>query len=293
MRSDVVVVATPGRLPRIECRGGVAARHTETDTVHLVSAAATPLGGDVIAIRLVVEPGARLRLRSAAASVVLPGPGTRTSHSCWTIEVAGELDVDLEPTIVAADARHLSEVRVQLAEAAQLRIRERVQIGRTDQRGCLFPWPPALNRHVKFPAHMDGTSPERKMSVSLLRPFLRYKARLAVCVLGQRRRPHDQKRYVQQVLFHTILPDKFRQGTHRGKGADAHFLCFDLYTVILLKHKDEFQNVNRVDPQIPSYKLVIVADIRWSDIQQGQGIDDLDFHFLNKCFHVFYLFQLE
>ena len=134
MRSDVIVVATPGRLPRIECRGGVAARHTEADTVHLVSAAATPLGGDVIAIRLVVEPGARLRLRSAAASVALPGPGTRTSHSCWMIEVAGELDVDLEPTIVAADARHLSEVRVQLAEAARLRIRERVQIGRTAER---------------------------------------------------------------------------------------------------------------------------------------------------------------
>jgi len=134
MRSDVVVVATPGRLPHIECRGGLAARRTEPDTVHLVSAAATPLGGDVIAIRLVVEPGARLRLRSAAAGVVLPGPGTRESHSCWTIEVAGELDVDLEPTIVAADARHLSEVRVELAEDARLRIRERVQIGRTDER---------------------------------------------------------------------------------------------------------------------------------------------------------------
>ena len=134
MRSDVLVVATPGRVPRIECHGGVAARRTEADTVHLVSAAATPLGGDVIAIRLVVEPGARLRLRSAAASVVLPGPGIRKSHSCWMIEVAGELDVDLEPTIVAADARHLSELRVQLTEAAQLRIRERVQIGRTDER---------------------------------------------------------------------------------------------------------------------------------------------------------------
>jgi urease accessory protein len=134
MRSDVVVVAAPGRLPRIECRGGVAARHTETDTVHLVSAAATPLGGDVIAIRLVVEPGARLRLRSAAASVVLPGAQTRESHSCWTVAVAGELDVDLEPTIVAADARHVSEVRVQLAEAGRLRIRERVQVGRTEER---------------------------------------------------------------------------------------------------------------------------------------------------------------
>lgn len=134
MHSEVVVVAEPGRLPRIECRGGVAARYTETDTVHLVSAAATPLGGDTIAIRLVVEPGARLRLRSAAATVVLPGAATRESRACWSIEVGGELDLDPEPTVVAADSRHLTHVRVQLADTARLRIRERVQIGRTGER---------------------------------------------------------------------------------------------------------------------------------------------------------------
>jgi urease accessory protein len=134
MRSDVLVVAQPGRLPRIECRGALAARHTETDTVHLVSAAATPLGGDIIAIRLIVEPGARLRLRSAAATMALPGATTTQSHAHWHIEAAGELDVDPEPTIVAADARHLSEVTVCLADAATLRIRERVQIGRSGER---------------------------------------------------------------------------------------------------------------------------------------------------------------
>ena len=32
--------------------GGLAARDTEPDTVHLVSAAATPLGGDTIALRV-------------------------------------------------------------------------------------------------------------------------------------------------------------------------------------------------------------------------------------------------
>jgi urease accessory protein len=134
MRSDVLVVAAAGRLPRIECRGALAARHTEPDTVHLVSAAATPLGGDVIAIRLVVEPGARLRLRSAAATVALPGAASTQSWACWSIETAGELDVDPEPTIVAAAARHVSELKVCLADNARLRIRERVQIGRTGER---------------------------------------------------------------------------------------------------------------------------------------------------------------
>ena len=43
MRSDVLLVAYRDRLPRIECRGAVAARRTEPYTVHLVSAAATPV----------------------------------------------------------------------------------------------------------------------------------------------------------------------------------------------------------------------------------------------------------
>ena len=77
MHSDVLIVARPGRQPRIECAGGVAARATEPDTVHLVSAAATPLGGDTIALRVIVEPGARLRVRSAAATVTLPGRSHR------------------------------------------------------------------------------------------------------------------------------------------------------------------------------------------------------------------------
>jgi len=134
MHSEVVIVAAPGRSPRIDCRGGVAARCTEPDTVYLVSAAATPLGGDTIAIRLVVSPGARLRLRSAAASLALPGADTPESRTCWDIEVGGELDVDPEPTVVAADARHLTNVRIRLAGDARLRIRERVQIGRTGEQ---------------------------------------------------------------------------------------------------------------------------------------------------------------
>ena len=57
MHSDVLIVARPARQPRIECAGGVAARATEPNTVHLVSTAATPLGGDTIALRVVVERG--------------------------------------------------------------------------------------------------------------------------------------------------------------------------------------------------------------------------------------------
>lgn len=104
------------------------------ETVHLVSAAATPLGGDTIDIRVIAEWGARLRLRSAAATVALPGASTPTSHARWEIEVTGSLDVDLEPTVIAAAARHVSRVALFLHDDAQVRFRERVQIGRCNER---------------------------------------------------------------------------------------------------------------------------------------------------------------
>ena len=132
MRSDVVV--GPHRSPRIECSGGLAARRTEADTVHLVSAAATPLGGDSIRIRLVVEPGARLKLRTVAATVVLPGPNTLEAHAIWTLEVGGELDLDPQPTVVAATSRHYVATRLEVADGADVRIVERVQIGRSGER---------------------------------------------------------------------------------------------------------------------------------------------------------------
>ena len=134
LRSEVVIVASPDRRPRIQCSGGLAARRTEPDTVHLVSAAATPLGGDAIHVRLVVEPGARLRLRSAAATVTLPGSATLESHGIWTLEVAGDLDVDPQPTVVAANARHFTTTRLQLTNSGRVRLRERIQIGRSNER---------------------------------------------------------------------------------------------------------------------------------------------------------------
>ena len=112
----------------------LAARNTEPDTVHLVSAAATPLGGDTIALRVIVEPGARLRVRSAAATVTLPGCATTKSNVHWHPEVAGDLDLDPEPTVVAGGSRHASSSRLSVSGAGRVRLRERIQIGRTNER---------------------------------------------------------------------------------------------------------------------------------------------------------------
>jgi urease accessory protein len=134
MRSDVLIVARRDRRPRIESTGGLAARETESDTVHLVSTAATPLGGDSVRVRIVVEPGARLRVRTVAATVTLPGASTHESHAIWDLEVAGELDLDPEPTVVAAASRHLTSTRLALDGAGRARLRERIQIGRSGER---------------------------------------------------------------------------------------------------------------------------------------------------------------
>jgi urease accessory protein len=134
MRSDVLIVACAGRRPRIECTGGLAARLTEPDTVHLVSAAATPLGGDAVHVRVVVEAGARLRVRTAAATVTLPGLTTPESQAFWVLEIAGDVDVDPQPTVVAATSRHFTSTRLALARDGRLRLRERIQIGRSAER---------------------------------------------------------------------------------------------------------------------------------------------------------------
>jgi len=128
------VVARPGRLPHIRCRGALAVRLTGPDTVHLVSTAANPIGGDTTSIRVVVEADAQLRVRTTAASIVLPGRDDPESHVRWELDVDGGLDLDPEPTVIAAHSRHFSDARVQVGGSARIRIRERVQIGRSGER---------------------------------------------------------------------------------------------------------------------------------------------------------------
>jgi urease accessory protein len=148
MHSDVLIAAHPGRPATIQCRGALAARRTGRDTVHLVSAAAGPLGGDTIDFRVTVEPGARLRLCSVAATIVLPGTDGFASRVSWTIDVAGDLDLDPQPTLIAGAASHTSQMRVQLTDTATVRIYERVQIGRSGEREGF--WSGALH------ADLDG-----------------------------------------------------------------------------------------------------------------------------------------
>ncbi|MEV2222339.1 urease accessory protein UreD [Nocardia vinacea] len=133
MRTEVRIVAAVGTLPEIHASGGLAARRTGPDTVHLIGTAATPLGGDELDIEIVVGGGARLVVRSVAATIALPSTRTPLSSAHWHFDVAGELDFDPEPTIVAGGAHHHTVTEVRLTPDARLRLRERVQIGRTGE----------------------------------------------------------------------------------------------------------------------------------------------------------------
>ena len=136
MRTLVEVVArcdSRGRtvLPVVRASGQLAVRRTGPTTVHLVATAFGPLGGDDAEIRLVVEAGARLSVRSVAAAVVLPARGeSPPSRQVVHAEVAGVLDLAPEPTVVTARAVHLAELRAEVAETGELTATEQVLLGR-------------------------------------------------------------------------------------------------------------------------------------------------------------------
>jgi urease accessory protein len=136
VRTLVEVVARRGPagrtvLPVVRAGGQYAVRRTGPGTVHLVATAFGPLGGDDGTIRLVVEEGARLCVRSVAAAVALPSrDAARPSVQRVAATVAGELDLAPEPTVVAARAHHVAELEAELAPDGVLTATEQVLLGR-------------------------------------------------------------------------------------------------------------------------------------------------------------------
>jgi urease accessory protein len=139
VRTLVEVVARRGPagrtvLPVVRAGGQYAVRRTGPGTVHLVATAFGPLGGDDVTIRLVVEEGARLCVRSVAAAVALPcRDAAQPSVQRIAATVAGELDLAPEPTVVAARAHHVAELEAELAPDGVLTAAEQVLLGRRDE----------------------------------------------------------------------------------------------------------------------------------------------------------------
>lgn len=103
------------------------------DGLYLVGSGAGPIGGDHLTLDLSVEAGAALVVRSAAASMVLPGARGAPSSLTVRAKVTGSLRWLPEPTVAVAGCDHRATVRIDLGRDASLVWREEVILGRHDE----------------------------------------------------------------------------------------------------------------------------------------------------------------
>lgn len=116
--------------------------------VFLVSAAAHPVGGDQLFVRVDVGPGAHVVVRSAAAMLLWPGPAGESSSLRYEVSVGagGSVDVAPEPTVVVRGCHHRNEVVVDLEGDATLRWREEIVLGRVGEEPGLLESTLRVNR---------------------------------------------------------------------------------------------------------------------------------------------------
>lgn len=140
MRAHAVVVAAPGRRA-----GEVRYRTLRSDPplllrptpagLHLVGGAAGPLGGDELDLEIHVAAGADLRVRSAAASLVLPGSGISDVRVRATVAEGASLDWAPEPTVSVVGSRHRQRSDVHVEAGGVVRWTETLVLGRTGEPG--------------------------------------------------------------------------------------------------------------------------------------------------------------
>ncbi len=109
-------------------------RQTGEAAVHLVSTAAGPLGGDDLALDLVVAAGTTLEVGSVASTLVLPGRGESSMLITAVVGEGATLRFTPEPTVLAAGCFHRMSVRLKLAPGARVLWREEIVFGRYGER---------------------------------------------------------------------------------------------------------------------------------------------------------------
>jgi urease accessory protein len=137
--AEIAAVAGTGgvtRLPVLASQVPLVLRRTP-EAVYVVGGAAGPIGGDELDLRISVGAGAFLRVRTAAASIALPGPDGLESVLRVTIDVeaGARLEYLPEPVVASAGARHATIIRVTLAEGASLLLRDELLLGRYGETG--------------------------------------------------------------------------------------------------------------------------------------------------------------
>lgn len=137
-RAAVVAERGPGgrtRLSRLRSDGPLALRESG-GAVYLVGAGAGPLGGDDLELTVDVGAGACLDIRSAAASLVLPGRRPAVSRLTVRARVGAgaRLVFAPEPAIAVAGCDHRAFADVGLGEGAELVWQEEIVLGRHGER---------------------------------------------------------------------------------------------------------------------------------------------------------------
>ncbi|MBF8188405.1 urease accessory protein UreD [Nonomuraea sp. K274] len=105
-------------------------RQTGPYTVHLISTAAGPLGGDRLALDLDIAPRTTLEVASVAATLVLPGDGESEMLVTARVGAGATLRFGPEPTVLAAGCHHRLLVRLTLESDATVFWREEIVFGR-------------------------------------------------------------------------------------------------------------------------------------------------------------------
>ncbi|MEI5102451.1 urease accessory protein UreD [Streptomyces sp. PmtG] len=132
-------------LPVLEGEGALALRRVRATGpaahVLLVGAMSGPLGGDHLTVEAAAQPGARLRVGSAAATIALPGQDRRPARYDVRLTVAEDAELHWLPEqlISVRDSELHVTTRVDVAAGGRLTLREEQVLGRTAE-------PPGLLR---------------------------------------------------------------------------------------------------------------------------------------------------
>lgn len=142
MRAVARVIAAPPaaggvatRLRLVESAPPLAIRRTGPREIALLSTAAFPVGGDDLALDIVVEPGAELIVRSVAAAIAHPGAGGEESRLAVALTVAagGTLAWAPAPLVAARGCRHHTTTMIATQDGARLWWREDLRLGRSGE----------------------------------------------------------------------------------------------------------------------------------------------------------------
>ncbi|MEV6149676.1 urease accessory protein UreD [Nonomuraea sp. NPDC052129] len=149
-RAAVATSLAGGRtvISRLSSMPPLTLRQTGPRTVHLVSTAAGPLGGDRLELDLDIAPGTSLEVGSVAGTLVLPGDGESVMVISAHVGAGAALRFAPQPTVLAAGCAHRLVVRLTLAAGARVFWREEIVFGRYGE---------APGRcHARFDATYDG-----------------------------------------------------------------------------------------------------------------------------------------